>query len=414
MDVRLLIASWPQHSPRGAVSKFCLDNAISRSQFYALRHRAPAAGEDLTTVLMPRSRAPGRHPNATSLEIEDLAIRVRKQLADDGWDHGPVTVSAHLHRLGITPPSTATLARIFRRRGLVVPAPNKRPRASWRRFTFPNPNACWQLDATSWHLLDGTEVAIFQVLDDHSRRLLASLAASGETSDAALQVTQIALQRFGIPQLVLTDNGAAFNPTRRGRHGQLETALRALGVKPITSRPYHPQTNGKNERVHATLKRWLRARPRAASLTELQSQLDAFDEYYNQHRPHQALNGQTPLQAWEATPLAPPPQPPADPDALPPAPTTPTMTVTQPHTDRNGKIWVANYSIHLGWEHIGTHVLALRDGEHIDIFTTNGTHIRSLTLEPGRNHYPSGRHRGPRNLPRSTNTTPPTPPSGMC
>ena len=408
MDVRLLIASWPQHSPRGAVSKFCLDNAISRSQFYALRHRAPAAGEDLTTVLMPRSRAPGRHPNATSLEIEDLAIRVRKQLADDGWDHGPVTVSAHLHRLGITPPSTATLARIFRRRGLVVPAPNKRPRASWRRFTFPNPNACWQLDATSWHLLDGTEVAILQVLDDHSRRLLASLAASGETSDAALQVTQTALERFGIPQLVLTDNGAAFNPTRRGQRGQLEMALCALGVKPITTRPYHPQTNGKNERVHATLKRWLRARPRAASLTELQSQLDAFDEYYNQHRPHQALNGQTPVHTWDATPLATPPRPPEDPDT--PAAAAPTMTVTQPLTNRQGKIWVANHSIHLGWDHIGTHVIAVRDGEHIDIFTTTGTHIRSLTLEPGRNHYASGRPRGPRNLPRSTNTTQ----SGIC
>jgi transposase InsO family protein len=391
MDVRLVIATWPDDSPRGAVSRFCEANGVSRSQFYELRRRAQT--EELPAVLAGRSRRPLRSPSAVSLDIEDLAVRLRKQLADDGWDCGPRSVRHQMQLLGVSPPSPATLARIFTRRGVVTPQPQKRPRSSWRRFTFPAPNSCWQLDATEWALLDGTVVAIFQVLDDHSRRVLASLAASGETSDGALTVVRLALQRFGSPQLFLSDNGAALNPTRRGRTGQLETYLRSIGVKPITASPNHPQTCGKNERVHQTLKRYLRARPRAASLTELQKQLDSFDEHYNHHRPHQALAGKTPVAAWQATPLAPAP---AAPEPTTPPPARPAIKVTRPRADSQGKVWVGNRSIHLGSEYAGRHVLALRDGDTIDLFTLEGTHIRSLTLEPGRTYYGSGRPRGQR------------------
>jgi putative transposase len=400
MDVRLLIATWPEDSPRGAVTRFCEANGVSRSQFYELRRRAQH--EELPAVLAGRSRRPTRSPNAVSLEVEDLAVRLRKQLADDGWDCGPKSVQHQIRQLGVAAPSPATLARIFTRRGVVTPQPQKRPRSSWRRFTFPAPNGCWQLDATEWALLDGTEVAIFQVLDDHSRRVLASLAAPGETSDGALTVVRLALQRFGIPQLFLSDNGAALNPTRRGRTGQLETYLRSLGVNPITASPNHPQTCGKNERVHQTLKRYLRARPRAATLGELQQQLDTFDQRYNHDRPHQALDGKTPVAAWEATPLAPAPEPPAP---KVPEPARPAIGVTQPKTDPKGKVWVGNRSIHLGWEHVGTRVLALRDGDHVDLFTLTGTHIRSVTFEPGRNHYGSGRPRGRRRRTPQSATT---------
>lgn len=411
VDVRLAVATWAEDSPRGAVTRFCRENAISRSQFYEVRSRARA--EDLTAVLVSRSRRPRSSPNAISLEVEDLAVRLRKQLADDGWDCGPKSVRHELTRLGVSAPSAATLARIFVRRGLVDPQPQKRPRSSWKRFTFPAPNSCWQLDASPWELLDGTEVAIFQVLDDHSRRLLASLAASGETSQAALAVVGLALQRFGVPQLFLTDNGAALNPTRRGRVGQLESYLRSLGVKPITARPNHPQTCGKNERVHQTLKRYLRARPRAANLIELQAQLDAFDEHYNLRRPHQALQGQTPERVWRATTIA------TRPDL--PATTTTTTTraraviaVTQPKTDSKGKVCVGTRSIQIGWEHAGSRILALRQGDHVDLFTQTGTHIRSVDFQPERRYYGNGRPRGgPLAMRRSAGTTSRTQPSGM-
>ncbi len=391
MDVRVLIASWPQDSPRGAVSRFCEENGISRSRFYEIRARAALSPGDLTQVLASRSRRPRSSPNATALELEDLAVRVRKQLGDDGWDCGPLSVASEMRRLGVTPPSAATLARIFVRRGMVIPSPNKRPRSSWRRFVFLAPNACWQIDATDWQLLDGRTVAIFQVLDDHSRRLLASLAATGETSEGAVSVITLAIKRFGVPVLVLSDNGAALNPSRRGQTGQLVTLLQSLGCKPITAKPYHPQTCGKNERVHSTLKRWLEVRPRAADLPELQTQLDTFDLHYNTQRPHQALDGLTPEATWNATPVAGPPPLPA-PDT--PTLSHPTLTASQRPTSGNGRVWIGDISIHLGREHLGHNVLVLRAGAHIDVFTSTGTLIRSLDLEPGRNHYASGRPRG--------------------
>jgi putative transposase len=412
VDVRLLIATWPSGNPRGAVVRFCEANGLSRSRFYELREVAREHPDDLGQILAERSRRPRSSPQATALEVEDLAVRVRKQLQDDGWDYGPISVAHEMQRLGVTPPSRATLARIFTRRGLVVPSPQKRPRSSWRRFVFLAPNACWQIDATEWTLLDGTTAAIFQILDDHSRRLLASLAASGETSEAAVQVVSLAIKRFGVPVLFLSDNGPAFNPSRRGQTGKLVVLLQSLGCKPITARPFHPQTCGKNERVHSTLKRWLEVRPRAATLTELQAQLDEFDLYYNTRRPHQALDGHTPEHAWNATPTAAAPTPPNT-DEHPTSARAP-LTATQPMATGNGKVWIGNKSIHLGYEHIGHRVLVLRDGDHIDVFTSTGVHIRSLQLEAGRNHYASGRPRGGTTaMKRSAGSTNPKQPSGM-
>jgi transposase InsO family protein len=391
LDVRLIIATWPVDGPRGAVSRFCRENGVSRSQFYEIRGRARREG--LEAALAVRSRRPRTSPSMVPAGVEDLAVWFRKRLGEDGWDCGPRSVRAELVRHGVVAPSVATLARIFTRRGLVVPAPAKRPRSSWRRFAFAAPNECWQLDATEWTLADGRTAVVFQVLDDHSRRLLASLAAEGETAAAACQVVAVALGRCGIPQLFLTDNGLALNPSRRGMTGQLERHLRTLGVRPITSRPYHPQTCGKNERVHATLKRWLRAQPRAATLAGLQAQIDLFDEHYNTHRPHQALGGQTPEQAWNATPAAPAPPAPTPPTEPPPRdPAQP--TVTHPKVAANGNVLVARRTIQTGWEHRGTRLIAVTTGDHIDLFDPHGTHIRSIDLEPGRTHYPSGRPRG--------------------
>jgi len=408
MDVRLLIATWPSESPRGAVKRFCDEHRISRSVFYELRDRAKV--EPPEQVVFAKSRRPKGNKLAISLDIEDLAVRVRKDLEDQGWDHGPLSVRHELLRLGVNAPSRSSLARIFLDRGLVTPQPQKRPRSSYRRFTFPAPNSCWQIDATEWQLADGTVVAIFQVLDDHSRLALASLAATGETSEAAVLVVQKALQAYGTPQLVLTDNGAALNPERRGSIGQLARFLRSLGVRPITARPYHPETCGKNERIHQTLKRFLSKQPLAATLTDLQAQIDAFDTHYNHHRPHQALQMRTPAQAWRDTPAAPAPVPPTGEQTS----QMPRIKLTHPRTTDKGKVSVAGNLIHVGFEHAGDRLVALRDGQHIDLFTADGTHVRSLDLEPGKKFYPSGRPRGGTlAMKRSAGTTNPTRLSGM-
>jgi transposase InsO family protein len=204
----------------------------------------------------------------------------------------------------------ASLARIFREAGVARLEPKEKPRSAWRRFVYPAPNACWQLDATEYVLTGGRKCVIFQLEDDHSRYAVASHVAWGETAKDAIAVFDKAVAAHGVPQRLLTDNGLALNPSRRGFLGQLVEHASRIGVEPITGKPYKPTTQGKNERFHQTLFRYLDKQPLADSLEELQAQVDAFDQIYNTERPHQGLPGRvTPAIAWAATPKAEPPRP---------------------------------------------------------------------------------------------------------
>jgi len=181
-------------------------------------------------------------------------------------DHGPISVHEKMRDLGMTPvPSTAALARIFRDANVARAEPRKKPRASYRRFVYPAPNACWQLDATDYVLTGGRTCVIFQLIDDHSRYAVASHVASGETAEGAIAVVKKAIAAHGVPQRLLSDNGVALNPSRRGVVGQLVAYVTALGVEAITGKPYKPTTQGKNERFHQTLFRWLDKQPIAAT-----------------------------------------------------------------------------------------------------------------------------------------------------
>ena len=193
--------------------------------------------------------------------------------------------------MGLTPPAVASLARIFREAGVAKEEPRKRPRAAYRRFVYPAPNCCWQLDAAEYVLTGGRKAVIFQLQDDHSRMAIASVVAAGETSEAAIAVVKKGMAAYGVPQKLLTDNGVALNPSRRGVTGQLVTYLSSLGVESITGKPGKPTTQGKNERFHQTLFRYLHAQPLAETTSELQDQVDAFDLIYNNQRPHQGLPG---------------------------------------------------------------------------------------------------------------------------
>ena len=118
----------------------------------------------------------------------------------------------------------------------------------------------------------------------------------------------------GIPASTLTDNGLVFTTrlaAARSRN-DLETELATLGITQKNGKPNHPQTQGKVERFHQTLKRWLARQPPAATLAVLQQQLDAFTTAYNQHRPHRALDRKTPAAAYTARPKATPAPPPED------------------------------------------------------------------------------------------------------
>jgi len=377
--VRLAIAHWPADAPRGAVSTFCAEHQITRKTFYALRARARAEGE--AAVLEPKSRRPATSPTRITEQVKDEAIRVRAALEASGLDYGPISVFDKMNSMGLQPPSIPTLARIFRARGVARREPKKRPRAAWRRFVYPNPNACWQLDATEYVLTRGRKCVIFQLIDDHSRYAVASLAASGETSQAAVEVVSKGIAAHGVPQRLLTDNGMALNPTRLGYIGQLVEHVTALGVEPITGKPYKPTTQGKNERWHQTLFRWLDKKPMAQDLDQLQALVDEFDHIYNTQRPHQGLPGRiTPHQAWGALPKAeaPRPRPQDEPSMTKPGRRRAPRTDIGEHTAAvytDGKTRIEGVRYHLGKQHAGTHVHAIWDTQTISFFDQHGTEI---------------------------------------
>ncbi len=225
-------------------------------------------------------------------------VELREQLHTEGHDCGAATIAYHLAGRIEDVPSRATIWRILGREGLIVSQPQKRPRSSLIRFEADLPNETWQTDITHWQLQDGEHVEILNVIDDHSRLFLASEAYPTVKAQDVVDTFHKAADLHGLPASLLSDNGAVFTATPRKGKVLLQTELERLGISSKNSRPYHPQTCGKIERLHQTLKRYLTRQKPARTLTELQSQLDTFVHYYNNIRPHRALDGRTPLQAY--------------------------------------------------------------------------------------------------------------------
>ena len=365
MDVRFKIAV---ASAEVNVASFCRTHGISRQTFYVWKRRFDADGLD---GLEPRSRAALSNPRRVGDEIEETIIGLRKELADLGVDHGPSTIQWHLGRRNVKPvPSTATIWRILVRRGFVVPAPSKRPKASFHRFEATAPNELWQADCIDWAITTGP-VKILSFIDDHSRVALRVAALAHATSDATWATFSEACTQWGVPLGQLTDNGLNFSGRLRGFEVRFETELRAIGVVPKTSRPYHPQTCGKVERFQQTLKKWLRRRPLAAGLAGLQHQIDEFVAYYNHQRPHRGIGRVTPAERWALTPPA------INLGTALPGPAH-TITVT---VAANGVIKVGPNRVNVGQASKGLTAHVRYDDTHIAVFIDHRL-ARAITIDP--------------------------------
>ena len=383
MDVRLRVAVTDLKTTN--VSALCAERKISRETFYKWRRRYLQGGVE---ALAPLSRAPKRSPRATPPVVVDAVIRLRKELDELTGDSGASSIQYHLIQAGVKPlPSESTIWRILVRHGFVVPAPQKRPKSSMRRFAASAPNELWQTDVTEWAIATGEVADILSFLDDCSRVILESRAFPKVTTIIVWETFCQASQRWGLPVRQLSDNGLIFSGKARGFEVDFEKNLRAAGVKPITSRPYHPQTCGKIERWHQTLKKWLRRRPLANSIAELQTQLDEFVHYYNNDRPHRGIGRITPIERWNQTPPA----------------INLGTGIAGPAQRRDGTInngcanFDANnrYRIHVGREYDGQPFSVYHDDTHAAVYI-NGILIRALTLDTSRSYQPSGRPRGKR------------------
>src|ERR1700741_5233588 len=183
-------------------SEVARDYDVSRQWVQQLCKRYEAEGD---TAYCPRSRRPHHSPQAVTAEVEDRIVRLRKTLTKRGLDAGADTITAHLATdPSITNvPAISTIWRILKRRGFVTPQPHKRPRSSWKRFQAELPNQCWQADVTHWRLADRTQVEILNILDDHSRVLIASTARPTITGPDVTDTVTAALAHWGPPASVL-------------------------------------------------------------------------------------------------------------------------------------------------------------------------------------------------------------------
>jgi transposase InsO family protein len=383
------------------VREVAVDYGVSRSWIYELVARYRDEGD---AAFEPRSRRPKTSPNATSVEVVELILRLRDDLALAGLDAGPATIRWHLHHHHGVSVATSTIHRHLRAAGRVSDQPHKRPRSSYIRFQAEQPNETWQADFTHHRLADGTDTEILTWLDDHSRYALSVTAHRRVTGPIVVDTFTRCCNTYGTPASTLTDNGMVFTTRlsggRGGRNG-LETLLDTLGVRQKNSRPNHPTTCGKVERFQQTLKKHLRTKPPAATIAELQHQIDNFITTYNHHRPHHSLDDTTPAVTYQTRPKA-----------------TPTST-HHPHLRvrhdriRDGRVSLRHnghmHHIGLGRTLDGTRVILLIDDLDIRVIHRyTGEIIRSLTIDPDRRYHGTGRPpggpKGPRK-PQRPNTT---------
>ena len=375
------------------VTAAAAEYGFSRRHLHRLLARYRDGGLD---AVEPRSRAPHSSPQATTDQVRDRILQLRRELIGNGLDAGPVTIAWHLEQENLKAPSASTIRRILHSAGLIVPEPRKRPRSSYLRFQAEQPNQTWQSDFTHWRLADGTDVEILNWLDDHSRYLLSCTAHRPVTGDHVVTSFLTATEQHGVPASTLTDNGRVYTARFGGGRNAFEYLLPLLGVTQKNGSPSHPQTQGKIERFHQTLKRWLAAHPAAITLAELQTQLDAFREHYNEHRPHRALNRSTPGQAYRATPKA-----------LPAETRTPGhYRIRYDLVGTNGKVSLRRagrmHHLGIGYQHRGTRILALADDTTVTVIALHTGEVLSTHLiDPARSHWRNN-EKAPGRWPRAT------------
>jgi transposase InsO family protein len=273
------------------VARTARDYGISRKTAYKW-----LALFDAQQSLDDRSRRPHHSPARTTDELEAVVLAVRDQF---GW--GPRKIVAYLRNQNQPTLPVRTAAAILRRHGRTAPAPAAPE--DIQRFERPQPNQLWQLDFKGYVEVERRRVYPLTILDDHSRFLLALRCCPDQTYARAWDVLWDALGEYGLPEQILCDN--AFGTHGRPAPGVswFEARLIRLGVRVAHGRPYHPQTQGKVERLHGTLEREVIPRLPRDSLPPFQAGLDHWRRcVYNPLRPHEALGDRPPLFRWRPSP----------------------------------------------------------------------------------------------------------------
>ena len=301
-------------------------------------------------------------PHQMSPRVEVAIAELRR--AHPGW--GPRRLAFELAKRGVTPvPSEAAVYRALVRLSLIDPAARRPRDRRWRRWERGRPMELWQMDVVGGFLLaDGTKAKALTGVDDHSRFCVCATLMPRESSKRVCDGLTAALQAFGVPEEILTDNGKVF--TGRFNRPPVEVLFdricRENGITHRLTQPRSPTTTGKIERFHRSLRVEFRTDRTFSSLEAAQAELDAWVADYNHQRPHQALDMATPAERFL--------QPAA-------APVTPLRAVTgpaRPDTGRADGVWVARRASKVGvvcvnWQQVCLGVAAA--GRNIDVWVTD-------------------------------------------
>jgi transposase InsO family protein len=362
------------------VAEVCRRHGISRDTYYRYRRRYLTEGME---GLEDRSRKPLHSPARIDPHLEAEMCRMRKD--HPRW--GARRIAAELSRRGVDPPAVSTIHHALRRNHLVALQPPRRPVAR-RRFEREVSNDLWQIDATQVGLASRRKAWVLDTIDDHSRLLLAAVATPAPTGEAAWDCFEEASSRYGLPRQVLSDNGLCFTGRLHGVEVAFERSLAELGVDLITSGPYHPQTLGKLERFHRTLKEWLSEEGPADDLPHLQELLDAFRWHYNSDRPHQGIGNLTPAERYRWKPPVTDAPPSVGYDERG-EPVYPPHSIVRKVT-AVGNVTYASKQIQVGRRFAGARVRVIPVGGLIHIYYGEEL-ARALAIDPARYNQPLGK-----------------------
>jgi transposase InsO family protein len=247
--------------------------------------------------LADRSRRPHSSPTQTDRATEERILAVRD--AHPAW--GARKIARCLEREGVKAPACSTVHEILRRHDRIVLPPGGA--SANQRFEMPAPNLLWQMDFKGWMPLgNGARCHPLTILDDHSRYDLCLEACANEQGGTVQDRLQLTFRRYGLPEAFFVDNGTPWGDSSGQRWTRLGVWLLKLGIAVLHSRPYHPQSRGKNERFHRTLQAEVFALKRFRDLGEVQRAFDAWRTIYNLERPHEALDQDVPASRYRPSP----------------------------------------------------------------------------------------------------------------
>lgn len=274
-------------------SQLCRRFGISRKTGYKWRRRYREKG---VTDLADRSRRPQHSPRQSEPAIEEKVLAIRDKY---GW--GARKIKAVLERNGHGPLAKSTVHSILLRHERVK-VPEKTGRTS-QRFEHERPNQLWQMDFKGHFRLGNRERCHpLTVLDDHSRYSLCLHACRNEQTATVKEQLTAAFRRYGLPERMLMDNGPPWGNDPVHRFTPLTVWLLRLGIAISHGRPYHPQTQGKDERFHRSLKFEVLAQRVFADFKRIQSRFDEWRHCYNHVRPHESLDMKVPASRYEPSP----------------------------------------------------------------------------------------------------------------